>query len=345
MCDGGSSQPAAPDSSAVAAASLESAKLGKELGDAQLAEARRQYDENVKVAKPVVEKQIGLMDQQKTQGDDYYKYQTDTFRPLEKDMVAKAALESSDARAEEAASMAAADARRGQTQQTNSMVRQGLRYGYSPAKLAAMAGGMAGANASSVAGATTGARNQQRQLGWAKSMDAAGLGRNLAGASIGAYSGATNAGNAAVGNQMAPGNALMNGMNQSNATTMQGQGIKVGGLGAALNAQTSAYNAGMNQDSGMGGLGSLLGGAAAMKTAFSDRRLKSDIVLVGSDPTTNLNVYEFRYKYSNDETRFRGFMADEVEAMYPDAVEYDDIGFASVDYGMLGVPMQELGAN
>ena len=55
---------------------------------------------------------------------------------------------------------AAADARNAQAQQANMMLRQGLRYGYSPAKLAAMAGQMAGANSSQVAGASNMARSQ-----------------------------------------------------------------------------------------------------------------------------------------------------------------------------------------
>ena len=53
---------------------------------------------------------------------------------------------------------AAGDARRGQAQNANMMMRQGLRYGYAPARLAAMAGQMATSNASQQAAASNAAR-------------------------------------------------------------------------------------------------------------------------------------------------------------------------------------------
>jgi len=268
---GGNDAPAqaAPDYGPMAAASAESARLGKELGDAQIAESRRQYDNNMLVSKPVVDAQLGLMNQTRTQGDEDRTYNLSTFRPLEQRMVSDANRESSDARAEEAAATAMADVRTGQTQQANMMARQGLRYGYSPAKMAAMAGQMAGSNASAVAGAATGARNNQRNLGWARSMDAAGLGRNLTGASQGAYGITVNAGNAAMGNQMDPGGALMAGMNQGAATTMGGQSQRIQGLGAGLSAQQSGYNASMtNKDQGGGGMGALLGAGATLGAGY-----------------------------------------------------------------------------
>lgn len=339
---GKGSSPAAPDYSQVAAASEKAAALGKELGDAQLAEAKRQYDRTMEVATPVIDSQLGLMKQSKEQGDDYYKYMQENFRPLEKGMVETANREGSDARLEEMAAQAAADTRRGQAGQANMMARQGLRYGYSPAKMAMMAGQMAGSNASAVAGAVTGARNQQRNVGWARQMDAAGLGRNLSGASLGAYGLSNNSGNSAVANSMAPGGMLMSGMAQGAGMQQTGMGQQMSGLQGILSAQTSAYNTAVNADS-RGGLdiGGLMAGGAKLYTAFSDRRLKQGIVLVGTDERTGLNLYEFAYKDS-DGMRYRGVMADEVEPLFPDAVMYDDLGFASVNYEMLGIPFVEV---
>lgn len=252
---GGSSSPPPPDYSQMAAASEKAAILGKELGEAQLAESRRQYDKNMEVANPVIQSQLGLMKQTKEQGDDYYKYMQDTFRPLEKGMVATANREGSDQRLEEMADQATADVRRGQSSQANMMARQGLRYGYSPAKMAMMAGQMAGANASQLAGAATGARNNQRNVGWARQMDAAGLGRNLSGASLGAYGLSNNSGNSAVANSMQPGGQLLSGMAQGAGMQQGGQGQQLQGLGGILSSQSSAYNSGMsNQSSGLGGL-------------------------------------------------------------------------------------------
>ena len=340
---GGDSAPA-PDYTPMAAASKEAAEIGAALGREQLTESRRQYDRNMEVAAPVIAAQLGLMNQTREQGDDYYNYMREVFRPLERRMVAKADYEGSDIRLEEAAAQAAADARRGQTQQANMMARQGLRYGYSPARMAAMAGQMAGTNAAQVAGATTGARNNQRNVGWARQMDAAGLGRNLPGASQGAYGLALNSGNSAVANSMQPGGQLLSGMAMGAGTTMQGRGLQLQGLGNIMNSQTSVYNNSQQDSGGLGGiLGAGLGAWGKMGfPGISDRRLKEDIVLVGKDARTGLNLYEWRYKYCADPTRFRGVMADEVESVMPDAVVYDDLGFASVNYDKLGIQMVEV---
>jgi hypothetical protein len=79
------------------------------------------------------------------------------------------------------------------------------------------------------ASAMTGARQQADQLGWARRLDAAGLGRNLAGASNAAYGTAgslgnnsSGAGSAALTSAMAPGVQYMQGLNQGSETMMQG---------------------------------------------------------------------------------------------------------------------------
>ena len=54
-----SDAPEAPDYTPMANASAEGARLGKELGDAQLAENRRQYENNMAVSAPVVEPSWG----------------------------------------------------------------------------------------------------------------------------------------------------------------------------------------------------------------------------------------------------------------------------------------------
>lgn len=86
-------------------------------------------------------------------------------------------------------------------------------------------------------------------------------------------------------------------------------------------------------------LGAVAGGLAYK---FSDRRLKTDIVAVGRDERTGLTLYEFAYIGATDGKRYRGVMADEVERYDPQAVIYDDLGFASVDYARLGLQMVEV---
>lgn len=63
--------------------------------------------------------------------------------------------------------------------------------------------------------------------------------------------------------------------------------------------------------------------------AFSDRRLKRDIVQIGTRPD-GLGVYEFEYVWGGG--RRTGLMAQEVRDLYPDAVLEMPGGFLAVDY-------------
>ncbi len=97
--------------------------------------------------------------------------------------------------------------------------------------------------------------------------------------------------------------------------------------------QMTANNAQMG---GMFGLGGAIGGAALKYglplLAASDRRLKSDIVRIGT-ATFGLPFYE----YTIFGKRQRGVMADEVEKVMPHAVLTHSSGFKIVNYSMLGL--------
>jgi hypothetical protein len=71
-----------------------------------------------------------------------------------------------------------------------------------------------------------------------------------------------------------------------------------------------------------------LGGAAV--TAFSDARLKSNIVKVGNHPL-GIGIYE----YDIFDRRERGVMAQELLQVMPDAVHQHPSGYLMVDYGRL----------
>jgi hypothetical protein len=373
---------APPNYQPVADASAEAARISADLGKEQLAEARRQFDATQAVSKPVTDAQLALMNQTKAQGDDYYNYMKSKQRPVEDALNAESMLDTTaadaaernlitggdtgvyDARKDDIESQvgrAVSDVRQGTTQQQNQLIRQGLRYGWSPSQIAAKTGASAAMTGLAEASAANSTRNagidkarnlmttgrnmrlQDQATGWAKKLDVAGLYRNLPGASQGAYSLANQSGNSAVQNQMAPGAQLQGAMAQSANTQMSGQQIAMQGLSGILGAQTSyanATNSAMNSGGGgMDGLGSIIG-AGVKLYSLSDRRLKDDVVLVGKDEATGLSLYEFAYK-DGDGKRFVGVMADEVEGPYPDAVIYDDLGFASVDYGVLGLQMVE----
>lgn len=183
-------------------------------------------------------------------------------------------------------------------------------------------------------------RIQSDSLNWAKQLDVTGMARGMPGASQGAYSVATNAGNSATQNQMAPGNSLLGAMNQSNNTRMSGQQMAMQGLTGILNSQTSAYNAGLSADDGiMGALGTL-GGAAITK--WSDPRLKEKVVQVGQDERTGLHLYEYSYIDDPEQRRYVGVMADEVQERFPNAVVTDKRGFLSVNYALLGLELKEV---
>ncbi len=89
--------------------------------------------------------------------------------------------------------------------------------------------------------------------------------------------------------------------------------------------QVAAYNA------KLGMYGSILGGAATGFAMKSDRRLKSNIVRVGTHPL-GIGIYE----YDIDNRREIGVMADEVEQVKPEAVTtHPTEGYKMVYYGML----------
>lgn len=258
--DLGGDAPAAPDTTAMANATKESAEVMAALGREQLAESQRQYDINRETAKPVVDAQLALMNQSKAQGDDYFNYMKETGRPIEKQMAAEATTAGSEQAQDEAAGRAIADVRKGRTSAINAAIRAGLRFGMSSNKIGTAVIGDAGAAGSAEAAAANAGRTQEKATGWAKKLDVAGLMRGLPGASQGAYSVALNSGNSAVDNTMKPGNALLAGNLGGASLIGQGQQMNLSGNQAILGANQSAYNTQVQSNSAnSAGLGNLLG--------------------------------------------------------------------------------------
>jgi hypothetical protein len=71
---------------------------------------------------------------------------------------------------------------------------------------------------------------------------------------------------------------------------------------------------------------------------ISDRRLKTNIVRLG---TTVLGLPLYRFSYLGSDRAFTGVMAQDVLKVRPGAVSRDASGFYRVNYGMLGIAMQE----
>jgi len=95
--------------------------------------------------------------------------------------------------------------------------------------------------------------------------------------------------------------------------------------------QVAGYNANMGLFGQLGGsLATAAGNAGSFAALFSDRRLKSNIVRVGTHPL-GIGVYE----YDIFGERQRGVMADEVESVLPQAIVAHPSGYKMVNYGLL----------
>lgn len=82
----------------------------------------------------------------------------------------------------------------------------------------------------------------------------------------------------------------------------------------------------------LAGLGGSLGSSWMMASALSDRRLKTNIRVIGKGKR-GLPLYRFSFKGSK--SRFTGYMADEVEKVVPEAVYTAPDGFKRVRYWMI----------
>jgi hypothetical protein len=303
----------------------------------QLDFSKQQYAEMMPLARQVYGQQMAAQQQQMDQAQDYFNYQQQTFRPVERGLVRDAEAYSTEGNRERLAQDAALQTARA-FEQTQAMGdRAAAARGISVDSPAAMAMRNRGqyALAAQRAGAMTGARTQAEQLGFARRMDVTGLGRNLAGASTAAYQGATGAGSAGMNVAMAPGSQYQQGLSSAGGT-----------MGGILNSQTSVYNTAQSQADpfasvigmGLGAYAGGFGGAMGKKAGTSDIRLKQNIERVGFDERTGLAIYEFEYK-TNPGERFRGVMAHEVEVNFPEAVTTGPDGYKAVFYERLGMQM------
>ncbi len=104
------------------------------------------------------------------------------------------------------------------------------------------------------------------------------------------------------------------GVQALNAAQMQGQ------------ASLDAYNAQNQQMQG------LMSGAMGGAMMFCDRRLKENIIRVGTG-FLDLPIYQFNYV--GDPQVTMGYMADEVQKIVPEAVSVSDSGYLMVNYERL----------
>ena len=329
----------APDYTPMANASAEAARYGYQATQDQLAFARQQYADYKPIIDQIAQSQLGLMNEQMRQGQDYYNYMQQQYRPLETEMVNRVKEYNTEAYREQLAQQAAADAGLAfqNTQAMNERAMASMGVNPNSGRFAGIQKAGQLGLAATRANAMTGARQQAQALGDAMLTNAVGVGRGLVGAANGAYGMAMNAGNSAGQNSMAAGNNLYGQMGQAYGLAQTGQQMQMQGLGKILSSQTSIY---ANQsDPLMGALG--IGAGLLGKSAWwtSDRRLKQDIVQIGVYPN---GLPKYLFAYRKDPTRkFIGVMADDVEKYMPAAVLEID-GYQHVDYAMLGLALEEV---
>lgn len=335
------SKASAPDYSSLASASEEAARIAAELGYAQLDWSKQQYDQLTGLLQPVIDTSIDVQQQTAAQGEDYYNYLVNTYRPLEQQFVNEVMAYNTDAKREELARQAAADAGLAFSTTQKANERAMMSMGVNP-NSGRFAGTQTANNlglAATRANAMTGARESADALGYAQMLDAIGLSKGLSGASAAAYGVANNAANVATGTSTAAGDQYLTGANNAASTINQGLSTQVSGLSNLISSQASVYSNQSDPLAGALGIGAGLLSTYGGWTGLSDRRLKQDIVEVGQYPN-GLPAYEFAYKH-NPTRRFIGVMADDVEQFMPEAVAEVD-GFKVVNYDLLGITMREV---
>lgn len=137
--------------------------------------------------------------------------------------------------------------------------------------------------------------------------------------------------------------AVLQGLLQQNLQGLQGfAGTPVSGQGVANVLQSMGQTAG---SAGMGiaqaqqsGMGQLLGLGASLFGAFSDRRLKDNIIPLYR--TSGHNIYSWTWNKKANKLGLygagMGVMADEVKQVKPEAVG-NQKGYDTVDYQALGI--------
>jgi len=272
-----------PDNSGINAAALANAQLSRETLDWYKKIYEESAPDRARVAainEAVSNAQLAALNSNTALSNDYANYAKTTFRPMEQAIVADANSFNTPERVNQAVGKAQADVRDGFSNAAKQQQRALSRIGVNPfsGKALSMGNQLAMAQAAALAGASNKARSDTETLGYARKMDAANLGRNLASNQATSAGVALNAGNSAVGNA---GQTLT----QANqAAAQMGQGFSTAGnlnnsagslYGQAAQLQNQA-NA--NDNAWMGMVGQAVGGWASGGFKWpSDKRIKRNI--------------------------------------------------------------------
>lgn len=268
----------APDTSGMNKAAKESAKLSREAFEWFKQEYERTRPERELAtdrAIAISDAQLEGMRQSNADAARQAERMRTIYEPLQDRIAAEAETYDTEARRQEAAAAAMADVDRSFAATQAATQRALGRAGIAPgsAKSMALMSDVALEQAKARAGAATSAQRNVEQQGYARRMDAAGLGQGVFGSQATMQQIASQAGNSAVGNAM-----------QGLQAQMSGAGLMQTGFNQALQGQQIAGNlysqAAQAKSSGGGfsdlllGLGGLGQGLGAMGLTLSDKRVK-----------------------------------------------------------------------
>lgn len=297
----------APDQSGMNAAALANANLSKETLDfykQTYAEGAPAREAASTAAMRASNQAFDSMEQNNALAKSYADYNAGTFRPLEQSIVAGAQNYDSQANTDKKIGQSLADVSKQFAEAKGTAARDTARYGgdANSVRAQAMRNNFGMAEAAAKASASTAARNNIETQGYARKMDAANLGRNLASNQATSAGVSLNAGNSAVNNAQVPLTVA------SNAASQMGNGFSAAGnlnssAGSLYNSAANIQNqASSSNDAMMGMLGSVAG-----KIAYSDVRLKTQIRGMNPDAAlravTRTPVSNWQYK--------RGSVADD----------------------------------
>ncbi len=315
----------APDPNPGMLASAEAAKevaaMQKQTATEMLDFYKTQYAEMKPIMTEIMQTDMNIQRANAARADEYADYERETFRPVEKRLVKDAEEYSTEGKREALATQAAADVN---TAFTNTRAQEGRslsRMGVNPnsGRFAALNNQLSLGQAATAAGAMTQTRTDAEQLGFARRMDAAGLGRNLAGNASTAYGVSLNAGEGARTNAMAAGNQMGQGYGAAGqayggAASSYGQAGNI--YGQEFQGRMQGYQAQQQAQGAMWqGIGSAVGVGAglAMRSSKDDKTNKAEVkkgsALKG---LRKLDVEQWDYKKGvEDEGRHVGAYAED----------------------------------
>lgn len=218
------------------------------------------------------DQQYALNEKNADIADEYYTRMKDKFYPMQDQMVEDATNYNTEGEQERQAALAMGDVNDAFNNQRKQQEMQMASYGINPTsgRFQGATNANGAMQAAAGAAAATKARTAAEQLGWAKRMDAIGLGMGLSSNQATSTGIALNAGNSAMGSTSAGLGALNTMSSASNGaagTAMQGwQGVGQLGVSkyqADTNAWSASQQAGASNNAAMGSTIGAVAGAAA----------------------------------------------------------------------------------